>query len=167
MDATARAARPEDGAAIADIYNQGIEDRIATFETELRTPAQVSALLSERLPSHPALVVERDGEVIAFAWSAPYSSRPCYAGIGEFSVYVRRDSRGSGAGRLALGALIEVCEQRGFWKLTSRIFPENAASRRVCAAHGFQEVGLHRRHARLDGVWKDVVIVERLLGGAA
>jgi phosphinothricin acetyltransferase len=168
MEATAaRAARPDDGAAIAAIYNQGIEDRVATFETELRTAAHVAAVLAERLPTHPALIAERDGGVVAFAWTSPYSSRPCYAGIGEFSVYVRRDARGSGVGRLVLGALITACERRGFWKLTSRIFPENAASRRLCAAHGFREVGVHHQHARLDGAWRDVVIVERLLGAAA
>lgn len=167
MEATTRAARPEDAAAIAHIFNQGIEDRVATFETELRTPEQVTTVLAERLSTHPALVGERDGEVVAFAWASPYSSRPCYAGIGEFSVYVRRDVRGSGAGRLVLGALIHACERRGFWKLVSRVFPENAASRRVCAAQGFREVGVQRRHARLDGAWRDVVIVERLLGEAA
>src|SRR5215472_10630135 len=76
MDMLARPAQVADGPVIAAIYNQGIEDRVATFETELRTPAEVAALLAERLPTHPAVVVEGNGRVVGFAWTAPYSSRP-------------------------------------------------------------------------------------------
>jgi len=167
MDMVVRRAHLEGGAAIAAIYNQGIEDRLATFETELRTPNDVAGLLAERLPAHPAVVVESSGWMVAFAWTAPYSPRDCYAGIGEFSVYVDRSVRGMGAGRLALTELISECERLGFWKLTSRVFCDNGASRGLCASIGFREVGVHLRHARLDGAWKDVVIVERLLGDAA
>lgn len=167
MDMLARPAQVEDSAAIATIYNQGIADRVATFETELRTPADVAALLADRLPTHPAVVVEGNGRIVGFAWTAPYSSRPCYAGIGEFSVYVDRNIRGMGAGRLALTELISECRRRGFWKLTSRVFPDNGASLGLCATVGFRKVGIHQRHARLDGVWRDVVIVERLLGEGA
>jgi L-amino acid N-acyltransferase YncA len=166
MSLVARPARLDDAAAIARIYREGIEDRVATFETEPRSAEQVRALLVARLPIHPTVVVERDGEVAGFAWSAPYSDRPCYAGIGEFSVYAAREARGGGVGRAALRALLAECEERGFWKLTSRVFPENAASRRLCVSLGFTEIGLHQRHARLDGEWRDVVVVERLLGEA-
>ena len=79
-------------------------------------------------------------------------------------VYVAREARSRGVGRLCLGALITEAERRGFWKLVSRIFPENVASRRLCAALGFREVGVYRRHGKLDGAWRDCVIVERLLG---
>jgi L-amino acid N-acyltransferase YncA len=161
-----RLAALEDAAAIARIYNQGIADRVATFETEPRSAADVRSLLDARGGTHPAVVVERGREVVAFAWVSPYSERPCYAGIGEFSVYVSRERRGTGAGGVALGALLDASERRGFWKLVSKVFPENEASRRLCARHGFTEVGLHRRHARLDGEWRDVVVVERLLGEA-
>jgi phosphinothricin acetyltransferase len=164
---TDRPARPGDAPAIARIYNQGIEDRVATFETEPRSPAEVRSVLEARSATYPAVVIVRDGGVIAFAWTAPYSERPCYRGIGEFSVYVEREARGAGAGRRALAALSGECERMGFWKLTSRVFPDNAASLRLCAAAGFREVGVHRRHGRLDGVWRDVVVVERLLGEAA
>jgi L-amino acid N-acyltransferase YncA len=164
MALVARPARRDDDVPIALIYNEGIEDRVATFETEPRSPEEVRGLLEARLPDHPAVVVERDGEVVGFAWSAPYSDRPCYAGVGEFSVYAARHARGTGVGRVALRALMDECERRGFWKLTSRVFPENTASRRLCAALGFSEVGLHQRHARLDGEWRDCVVVERLLG---
>jgi phosphinothricin acetyltransferase len=164
---SARPAAERDDAAIARIYSEGIADRVATFETEPRSAADIRKLLSTRLPAHPALVVESGGEVVAFAWSGPYSERPCYAGVGEFSVYVARGARRTGAGTVALGALLDACEEGGFWKLVSKVFPENTASRRLCARHGFTEVGLHRNHARLDGEWRDVVVVERLLGEAA
>ena len=102
--------------------------------------------------------------LVAFAASFPYSSRPCYRGIGEFSVYVRRNYRGRGAGRAALAALIEAATARGLHKLTSRVFPENTASRALLKGLGFEEIGIHRRHGQLDGLWRDCVIVERLLG---
>jgi phosphinothricin acetyltransferase len=164
---TARPAHPDDAAPIARIYNEGIDDRVATFETDHRTAGQVRALLEARRHSHPAVVVERGGELVAFAWAGPYSERPCYAGVAEFSVYVAREARGAGAGRAAMDALVAACEAGGFWKLTSRVFVENAASRRLCAAAGFSEIGVHLRHARLDGEWRDCVAVERLLGEAA
>jgi L-amino acid N-acyltransferase YncA len=100
---------------------------------------------------------------IAFAASFPYSARPCYAGIGEFSVYVAREYRGRGAGRAVLAALTEAATAAGLHKLASRVFPENAASRALLKGLGFSEIGIHRRHARLDGFWRDCVIVERLL----
>jgi phosphinothricin acetyltransferase len=164
MALTPRPAARQDAAAIAHIYREGIEDRVATFETEPPSAADVLSLLDARLATHPAVVVEGDGQVIAFAWVGPYSERQCYSGIGEFSVYVARGSRGTGAGQIALGELLNACESRGFWKLVSKVFPENTASRRLCASHGFTEVGIHKRHARLDGTWRDVVVVERLLG---
>ena len=111
-------------------------------------------------------MVAETGEtgLIAFAASFPYSSRPCYRGIGEFSVYVRRDYRGHGAGRAVLAALIEAATARGMHKLTSRVFPQNATSRALLKGLCFEEVGIHRRHGQLDGRWLDCVIVERLLG---
>ena len=107
------------------------------------------------------------GEIAAWASAPPYRpSRTAYAGIGEFSIYVARRHRGRGAGRTTLAALIELAEARGLWKLVSRIFPENEASLALCRSSGFREVGIYRRHGRLDGAWRDVVIVELLLGEA-
>lgn len=155
-----RVATPDDAAAIAAIYNQGIEDRVATFETEPRTAAMVQTWFDGQ---HPVVVVEHGGEVIAYASSSTYRPRACYSGIVEFSVYVRRDWRGKGAGRLALSRLIQECEAAGFWKLVSRVFVENTASRALLQAVGFREVGVYEKHGQLDGVWRDVVIVELLL----
>jgi phosphinothricin acetyltransferase len=158
-----RAATTADAAAVARIYNQGIADRVATFETEPRSAEQVAALLGGRAGDYPAVVACDGGEVIGFAWVTPYGDRACYRGIGEFSVYVERGRRGGGAGRLLVEALAEACAARGFWKILSKIFPENQASRGLCRAAGFREVGVHRRHAQLDGAWRDVIVVERLL----
>ncbi len=160
----ARSARAADAAAIAAIYDEGIEDRIATFETRPRTPDEILGWLDGR---HPVVVVERDGSIVGFAATSDYRPRECYAGVAEFSVYVARSVRGSGVGREAMLALIDAAEAAGFWKLLSRVFVENAASRRLLLRVGFREVGIYRRHARLDGRWRDVVIVERLLGSAA
>ncbi len=166
QDLRARDARPDDAAAIARIYNDGIDDRSATFETRHRTAAEVAAWIGGR---HPVIVVEEGagGRIVGFAATFEYRPRDCYAGIAEFSVYVGRDARGRGAGRLAMDALAVAAERGGFWKLVSRVFVDNVASRKLLAAVGFREVGVYRRHARLDGEWRDVVIVERLLGVAA
>ncbi|HEY0068852.1 MAG TPA: arsinothricin resistance N-acetyltransferase ArsN1 family A [Chloroflexia bacterium] len=158
----ARPATQEDAASITRIYNQGIKDRIATFETRPRTPEEVTAWLDG---VHPVVVVEDEAQVIAFASTSTYRPRDCYSGIAEFSVYVAREQRGRGAGRLAMQALIEAAEAAGFWKLLSRIFVENTASRSLVKSLGFREVGVYEKHAQLDGVWRDVVIVERLLEG--
>ena len=166
-ETTTRLATLDDAAAIAEIYNHGIEERIATFETEPRSPEQIVASIQERGEHFPTVVAERDGRVVAWAAASLYRSRPCYAGIGEYSVYVHRSARGIGAGKAVLQALFAACEERGIWKLVSRIFPENVASLALCKATGFREVGVYRRHAKLEGEWKDCVIVEKLLGEAA
>ncbi len=148
-----------DAEAMAVIYNQGIEDRIATFETRSRTSADIEAWFDG---VHPIVVLEQDNEVVAFASTSVYRNRACYAGIAEFSVYVRRDFRGRGVGRVTLEALLHNVEEAGFWKLVSRVFVENTASRALLRSLGFREVGVYEKHAQLDGEWRDVVIVERL-----
>ena len=160
----ARPATYDDAEAMARIYNEGIEDRIATFETRPRSGADVAAWLGG---AHPVVVVERGGEVIAFAAASAYRPRDCYAGIAEFSVYVARQERGRGAGRVAMEALMDAAAKAGFWKLVSRVIAENDASRALLRACGFREVGTYERHGKLDGQWRDTVIVEKLLGEAA
>jgi L-amino acid N-acyltransferase YncA len=157
-----RPARLEDAEAIARIYNEGIADRVATFETRPRAGDEVRRWLDGR---HPVVVVELEREVIAFAATSAYRLRECYAGIAEASLYVARSARGHGAGRKALTALIEAAAQAGYWKLVSRVFVENDASRTLCRKLGFREVGIYEKHAKLDGEWRDVVIVERLISG--
>jgi len=156
----ARRATIDDAAAIARIYNEGIEERIATFETRPRVAADIEKWFEGR---YPVVVIEEDGEVIAFASTSMYRPREAYAGIAEFSVYAARRARGKGAGRAAMEALFEAAREAGFWKLVSRVFVENAASRALLRSVGFREVGVYERHAKLDDVWRDVVIVEKLL----
>jgi L-amino acid N-acyltransferase YncA len=159
-----RPATTFDAEAVAAIYNEGIEDRLATFETSPRSAGDVRAWLNDGLPF---LVAERDGEILGFARVSPYSDRCVYRGVGEHGVYIARAARGEGLGRRLLEAVCDEAERAGLYKLTSRVFTDNAASRAAHVAAGFHEVGVQRRHGRLDGRWKDCVLVERLLGDAA
>ena len=149
-----------DAPAIAEIYNQGIEDRVATFETRLRSGEDVVSWFDG---VHPIMVAEEGGKIIAFASTSTYRPRDCYKGIAEASVYVARKARCRGAGRAVLQALVTACEKAGYWKLVSRVFPDNTASRRLIGSLGFREIGVYEKHGQLDGVWRDVIIVERLI----
>jgi len=162
-----RLATPADAAAIAAIYNEGIADRIATFETELRTSEQLATQLIEKGDRFPTVVVEREGRIVAWGGAGAYRSRPAYSGVAEHSVYVARAARRTGAGREALNALCRVYAERGFWKIVSRIFPENTASLALHERCGFRVVGVYHRHGKLDGQWRDCVIVERLLDSSS
>jgi len=157
----ARPASREDAAAVTEIYNQGIEDRIATFETEPRSPADIESWFDTARAF--VAVCDPSREVVGYAVAHPYADRDCYRGIGAFSVYVRRSHRGRGVGRIAMAALVETSRAAGLWKLVSRIFPENRASLSLMARMGFKEIGVYAKHGKLDGVWKDCVIVERLI----
>jgi L-amino acid N-acyltransferase YncA len=159
-----RLATVADAGSIARIYNEGIEDRVATFETRPRTADDIEAWFDGR---HPIVVAVDDGNVLGFASTSTYRPRDAYAGVAEFGVYVARSHRGRGLGRGLMEALADEAAARGFWKLVSRVFVENAASRALLIAAGFREVGTYQRHGRLDGEWRDVVIVERLIGDAA
>jgi L-amino acid N-acyltransferase YncA len=158
-----RLATAADAGAITAIYNEGIADRIATFETEPRTTEQIAKQLSEKGDRFPTIIAEHHGEVVAWASAGPYRSRPAYAGVAEHSVYVGRSARGKGAGRVVLDGLCHAYAERGFWKLVSRIFPENTASLALHERCGFRVVGIYKRHGKLEGAWRDCVIVERLL----
>ena len=165
MEVEIRPARSPDAAAIAAIYNEGIAGRQATFETRHRSPEDVAGWLDGRLPL--LVAVADGGAVIGFARVTPYSDRCVYDGVGEHGVYVAEEARGRGVGQRLLEALADAAEAAGLYKLTSRIFTTNAASVAAHRAAGFDVVGVQRRHGRLDGEWKDCVVVERLLGEAA
>ncbi|HLI51867.1 MAG TPA: GNAT family N-acetyltransferase, partial [Thermomicrobiaceae bacterium] len=122
-----RPAQPSDIPAITEIYNQGIEERIATFESEPRSVEAMQSWLDEHQGRYLALVAEIDGQVAGWASVGQYRPRECYAGIGEYSIYIHRDFRGRGAGKVLLRALIAAAAEKGYWKLTSRIFVENVA----------------------------------------
>ena len=161
---TTRLATAADAAAIAAIYNEGIADGIATFETAPRTAETIAAQLASKGDRYPTVVAEREGRVIAWATAGPYRNRPAYAGVAEHSVYVARAARGTGAGRAALDAFCQAYAARGFWKIVSRIFPENTASLALHERCGFRVVGVYHRHGKLGDEFRDCVIVEKLLG---
>lgn len=164
-----RPAMPHDAPAIAAIYNEGIRDRTATFETRERTAADIAVWFNDpsgpiTYPPHPFLVAVHHEEVCGWVHASVYRARDAYRRIAEYSIYVARDARSAGVGDALLGAFMPACETAGIIKLIARIFPENAASLALCARHGFRVVGTYEKHGQLDGVWRDVVIVERLLG---
>jgi L-amino acid N-acyltransferase YncA len=157
----ARPAWPEDADAITQTYNEGIEDRTATFETRPRKVADILPWFDHAYAF--VSVVDASDAVVGYAVAHPYSDTPWYRGIGAFSVYVRRSHRGQGVGQIALGALIEASRADGLWKLYSRVFPDNRASLALMARMGFKEIGVHEKHGKLEGVWKDCVNVELLI----
>jgi phosphinothricin acetyltransferase len=142
---------PADAPPIAAIYNEGIAAGEATFETRPRDPAEVLAWLGEAMPM---LVAEDAGEVVGFARLSGYSDRRVYAGVAAHGVYVAAAAQGRGTGRALLDGVCKAAERAGYYKVTSRIFTSNAASRAVHRAAGFTEVGVQRRHGRLDGEWR-------------
>ncbi|HEY6759473.1 MAG TPA: arsinothricin resistance N-acetyltransferase ArsN1 family A [Baekduia sp.] len=161
---TIRRADPGDAARIAAIYNEGIAERQATFETRPRGTAEVAGWTVRPLP---VLVAEHEGRVVGFGRIGPYSEREVYSGIGEHAVYVASDARRLGVGHAVLEALAVAAAEIGLYKLTSRIFSTNTASIELHRRSGFTIVGVQRRHGQLDGIWRDCVLVERLVGEAA
>jgi len=154
---------PADAAAIAAIYNQGIADRSSTFETEPRGTEEMLSKIAA-IERFPVLVaVDVANQVLGWASLSSYRPRECYRGIAEFSIYLDRTARGRGIGKQLLDALLEAAKVAGYWKLLSRIFPFNEASRALCRSRGFREVGIYEKHGQLDGRWLDTVIVERLI----
>jgi L-amino acid N-acyltransferase YncA len=147
---------PDDWPAVRAIYEDGIRSGHATFETEPPSWEQWDAAHQD-----VRLVAERDGVVVGWAALSPVSSRCCYEGVGEVSVYVAEEARGAGLGRVLLDELVRRSEQAGYWTLNAGVFPENEASLRLHRGCGFREVGKRERLGRLHGVWRDVVLLER------
>lgn len=161
-DVVVRDAAPVDIEGVCGIYNTAIAERRSTFETEPHSAGD----FEERIGADrfPFLVAEADGVVIGWAGLASYNPRPCYAGIGEASVYVAPEARGRGVGSALTKALAVKAEGNDFHKMVGKLFTDNVASIRLVERCGFSSVGTHRRHGRLDGEWRDVLVVERVLG---
>lgn len=158
-----RPATRADVPAVTAIYNEGIRGRRATFETLQRGSDDVYPWLEGPHPFLVASMHPSADQIIGWVRASAYRPRACYAGIGDFSVYVTEHAKGQRVGDALLTAFIPACADAGLWKLVARLFVENRPSRALCARHGFREVGTYERHAQLDGVWRDVLIVERLL----
>lgn len=159
MNITIREIEPSDCEEIMEIYNDTLDERIATFNIEHIDVDKVREWKENGI----VLVANAKDSVIGFVRSYPYSARSCYSGIAEFSIYISSQGRGKGVGSRLMDNFLEALISEGKWKVLSRVFPENLPSLLLLRKHGFREVGTYRNHATLDGVWRDVVIVERLL----
>ena len=151
-----RPMKDEDWAAVEAIYAEGIATRAATFETE---PPDYSAFDASHHPEH-RLVALKNGHVVGWVALAPTSSRACYAGVAESSVYIAESSRGRGVGRALMEALLASAGTSGIWTIQAGMFPENAASLALHERLGFRLVGRFERIAQLDGVWRDTLLLE-------
>ena len=156
-DVRVEALTAADWVAVSAIYAEGIETRNATFETEVPTWDEWDAahLVEARL------VARRDGEVVGWAALSPVSGRCCYRGVVENSVYVARGAQSQGVGRALLNELVRLADEAGFWTIQTGVFPENPASLQLHLSCGFRVVGVRERLGRLDGVWRDVVFLDR------
>jgi phosphinothricin acetyltransferase len=152
---TLRALEPDDWPAVRAIYVDGIRSGLASFETEAPSWEAWDAGHTLRV------VAESDGDVVGWAAASPVSSRRCYRGVAETSVYVAARARGRGVGRLLMEELIAQSEREGTWTLETGIFPENEASLKLHRALGFRVVGVRKRIGKRDGLWRDTVLMER------
>jgi phosphinothricin acetyltransferase len=150
--------RPGDWPAVAAIYGQGIDGRNATFEIDVPSWEMWDGL---HLDGDLRLVAREEGQLLGWAALAPVSARPAYAGVAEDSIYIAPAAQGLGVGRRLLTALIERSEAAGIWTLQTGIFPENVPSLALHQRCGFRIVGTRERIGRLDGRWRDVVVMER------
>jgi phosphinothricin acetyltransferase len=159
-----RDATPEDAQAIADIYNQGIQDGSATLETALRTPEERRQWLVARGPRHPVIVAVHEGaQVVGWASLNQFNPRAAYDHVADISVYVARERRGMGIGRVLLRALEERARQIGYHKMVLAGFPWNTPGMRLYERCGFTTVGIYHEQGQLGGHWVDVVLMEKIL----
>lgn len=150
--------------AITKAYNDGIEDRIATLETSLRTDKDMEQWLLSRSNRHKVIVVEdEDGNVHGWASLNVFNSRCCYSGVADLSIYIRREFRGKGLGKILINAISEVAREQGFGKIVLCTFKFNEVGQKLYKWTGFREVGTYIRQGILDGKWVDVTIMEKLL----
>ena len=157
MTISIRKMNASDWSDVKGIYEEGIKTKNATFE--IQAPTYEKWMEAAHPECH--LIAEENGRVLAWAKVLYTSARPVYAGVGEVSIYVHPEAKGKGIGKKLLNELIHVSEDQGFWTLKAVIFPENQASLSLHNSCGFREVGTHERMGKMDGVWRDNVVLER------
>jgi L-amino acid N-acyltransferase YncA len=158
-----RSAHDGDMTAIARIYNQGIEDRIATLETDTKSEDEVRRTFAQRADRYDLIVAHSDDHVLGWASLNPYSHRCAYDGVADLSVYVEREARGTGIGRRLMDELEKRARARGFHKLILFTLPFNVAGQRLYRNRGFREVGTFKQQGTLDGRFVDVMAMEKIL----
>ena len=158
-----RPATADDATAICEIYNQGIEDRLATLETERRTPEERQQWIAAKSERHPVIVAEHEGQITGWGSLNVFNARPAYRHVADFSVYVERAWRGKGVGRVLLERLVELGRELGYHKLVLSAFPFNTAGVALYERLGFRTVGIYREQGLLDGRWVDTIIMEKVL----
>ncbi|MGA9747304.1 MAG: metalloregulator ArsR/SmtB family transcription factor [Nocardioides sp.] len=156
-DVTTRQVTDNDMSTVLAIYAQGLATRNATFETALPTAEQLRATWLPEM----AWVAELDGQVVGWTAVTSVSARACYAGVGETSVYVAETARGRGVGKALLFTQVTEADRNGLWTLQTSIFPENRASLALHHSAGYRTLAVRTRIARLDGIWRDTVLLER------
>ncbi|WP_409250758.1 arsinothricin resistance N-acetyltransferase ArsN1 family A [Bacillus sp. SCS-153A] len=160
---TIRKADDSDLEKILTIYNQGIQDRVATLETDLKDHAYMTHWLKAHQGRYTGIVAELEGELIGWAALNPYSTRKAYAGVADLSVYIERNSRGKGIGGMLLSGLETKAKENGFHKMVLFTFPFNELGQRLYKKCGFQEVGTFKNQGILDGKYVDVMAMEKIL----
>ena len=158
-----RPATAADAEAICRVYNQGIEDRVATLETELRTPEERRQWLAARGPRHPVYVAEAEEIIVGWSSLNVYNPRPAYQYVADFSIYIERGWRGKGVGRRLLEHLVEQARALGYHKMMLSAFPFNASGVALYERMGFTRAGVFHEMGQLDGRWVDTLIIEKLL----
>ena len=158
-----REATAADAAALAQIYNEGIADRMATLETAPRSAEERRQWLAARGPRHPVLVAVDGGAMLGWVALNPFSPRAAYDQVAEFSIYVARARRGSGVGTALMGALEARARLLGYHKLVLAALQRNTAGSRLYTRAGFRLVGVYEEQGQLDGQWVNVILMEKIL----
>ncbi len=158
-----RPARVDDAKEIARIYNQGVQDRVATFENAYVTPEERYLWLIARPDKYPVLVAEVKHTLMGWASLTPYSPRACYSGIAELSIYIDRSLRGHGVGQELMKGMQKAAREKGYYKLIGRAIAANEPARKLCQVTGWREVGVHEKHGKLNNTWHDLVLMEYLI----
>ncbi len=149
---------PQDEARALEIFKQGIDGGIATFDTVLPTPEEWR---KDFIEDCRWVLEDENNTIVGWCGLKPISKRDCFKGVAEVSIYLDNNFQGQGLGSILLKKLIINSENKNFWTLQSNIFPENEASIKFHQKNGFRTVGIHQKIGVLNGTWKDLVVLER------
>lgn len=158
-----REGKIDDLESIMKIYNQGIEDRIATLEYETKDLSYMKNWFDQHKDRYKIIIAEQEGQVLGWSSINQYSSRCAYAGVGDLSIYIARNHRGKGVGSLLLKEIEKVAIENGFYKIVLFTFPFNNLGQALYRKNGFREVGIFKNQGILDGRFVDVMAMEKMI----